>query len=308
MPLLSILVLTYNQHAYIAEAIESILSQKVDFEYEIVIGEDCSTDGTCEIVRNYCRLYPHLISAIFHSPNIGMMNNFISAFKACRGEYIAILEGDDYWTSPDKLQKQVDFLEAHPECCGCFHNVLVQHDNAPEKNHIFHTPALPKSTFTISDLLESNFIPTCSAVFKSNIIKNLPAWYNDCPMGDWPLHILNAEYGEYGYLSEVMGVYRIHDNGIWSHSGKTNILLRTIKALELMQVHLGKPYDRQIRKILAMQHYELALTLLANHQSNEARQAIIAAISAAPWYMKIWQRTTCKILPRMIRQLLKHTS
>ncbi|MBM3299903.1 MAG: glycosyltransferase, partial [Deltaproteobacteria bacterium] len=113
-PLASVLMITYNHRPYIAQAIECALNQQTDFPFEIVIGEDCSTDGTREIVFEYQRKHPDVIRVLTSDRNLGPMHNFLRTFDACTGKYVAICEGDDYWHHPEKLKMQVDFLESHP--------------------------------------------------------------------------------------------------------------------------------------------------------------------------------------------------
>ena len=125
--LVSVLMITFNHEQFIAQAIDSVLMQQTDFEYEIIIGEDCSTDRTREIVIEYAERNPEKIRPLLHDHNLGLMGryNFVAAYKMCHGKYIALLEGDDYWTDPHKLQKQVVFLENHPECSLCAHNTRI---------------------------------------------------------------------------------------------------------------------------------------------------------------------------------------
>src|ERR1700676_449892 len=111
---LSVMMITYNHERYIAQAIESILAQKVNFDYELVIGEDCSTDGTRAVILDFHRRYPSRIVPLLRERNLGGPRNFLGTLAACRGKYLALLEGDDYWICTDKLQRQVDFLEANP--------------------------------------------------------------------------------------------------------------------------------------------------------------------------------------------------
>ena len=108
----SVFMITYNHEKYIAEALDSILMQKTDFDFDIVIGEDCSTDATRRIVLEYSRKYPDKIKLLLHNVNVGFISNMMYVLEACTGKYVAMCEGDDYWTDPFKLQKQVDFLEA----------------------------------------------------------------------------------------------------------------------------------------------------------------------------------------------------
>lgn len=115
-PLVSVSMITFNHAPFVAQAIEGVLQQKVNFPIELVIGEDCSPDGAREIVFEYQRKYPDLIRVITSDKNVGARKNGYRTTKACRGKYIAFCEGDDYWQHPEKLQKQVDYMEAHPEC------------------------------------------------------------------------------------------------------------------------------------------------------------------------------------------------
>ena len=126
MPLLSVFMITYNHEKHIAEAIESALMQKTSFKYEIVIGEDCSTDQTREIVLEYATRYADKVKPIYQERNVGANKNAASVREACKGKYIALLEGDDYWIDPLKLQKQVDFLEAHPDFSICSHKSKIR--------------------------------------------------------------------------------------------------------------------------------------------------------------------------------------
>ena len=146
-PLVSVVTITYNHEPYIAKCIEGVLMQKVDFPMEFIIADDCSTDGTQSICRSYAERYPELIRIITSGCNVGAVLNEQRAFMVAQGKYIATCEGDDYWTDPDKLQKQVDFLEAHPDFSVCFHRFRRLHlnDGSWESDHcdnLFPDPAV----------------------------------------------------------------------------------------------------------------------------------------------------------------------
>lgn len=211
----SVAMITYNHERFIAEAIEGVLMQQTDFAVELIIGEDCSTDGTRVIVRRYGERYPERVRLLLPERNLGAHANSIAVGKACRGEYIAICEGDDYWTDSLKLQKQVDFLEAHPECSICFHDVLVVYEDQQRVSHCQCSPD-QKEISTLDDLLVQNFIPTPSVLYRRGLFGELPDWFRELATGDWPLHILNAQHGHIGYINEVMAVYRVHAGGVWS--------------------------------------------------------------------------------------------
>ncbi len=194
----SVLMKTYNHERFIKQAIESALMQTTDFPYKIVIGEDCSTDGTRNIVVEYQKKYPDKIVLLLYDENVGMRRNYIRLLQLCSGEYIAELEGDDFWTSPHKLQKQVDFLDAHPDFAICFHPVRMFHEGTDEEWEIF--PQGVKEVSVLEDLFEYNFIPTCSVMYRSGRIREFPGWFHELKMGDWTVHLLNARHGKIQFL------------------------------------------------------------------------------------------------------------
>jgi glycosyltransferase involved in cell wall biosynthesis len=217
-PLVSISCITYNQVNYIKDCLDGFLMQKVNFDYEIIIHDDASTDGTKDIIEDYIDKFPNLIYPIFRDTNqYSQGTRHIMArfnFPRCRGKYIAWCDGDDYWTDPYKLQKQVDFLEANPDFTICFHNAdMVDKD----KNYCWpYIPYLKENReISIIELIEKNIIPTASCVFR-NPFRNTPSWIFTLPIGDWGLHLNNANQGKVFYLHETMSAYRYQPNSIWS--------------------------------------------------------------------------------------------
>jgi len=152
--------------------------------------------------------------------------------EMARGKYVALCEGDDYWTVASKLQAQVDFLEQHPECALCFHNVLIVENGGTGSSRPAYTAAM-RPFYQLADLLPVNFIHTPSVVFRmSALIQPLPDWYAQMPMGDWPLYLLLAQQGKIGYLDAVMSAYRVHPGGLWSQMRRADWLTRNTVALE----------------------------------------------------------------------------
>lgn len=213
-PLVSTLMISYNHEAFISQAIKGVLMQKTNFPIELIIGEDYSIDGTREICFEYQQKYPEIIRVLPREENLGMMPNFVDAFKSCRGKYIALCEGDDYWTDLNKLQKQIDFLEANSDFVICFHNMQVVYEDGNLQPHISNVNQQQITTF--EDLAAKNFIQTASCCFRNNLFGDFPKWFVNMSVGDWVLHLLNAQYGKIMYLDEVMGVYRVHEQGAWS--------------------------------------------------------------------------------------------
>jgi len=257
----SVLTITYNHEAYIAQALDSALMQRTREPFEIVVGEDGSSDRTREILLAYREKHPETIRLLLHDRNVGMNRNLAQTLSACRGEYVAILEGDDYWTSPEKLQRQADFLDSHPECAAVFHNVDMADGTGERTGRRFHREGLPKSVYTLEDVVSSHFIPTCTTMFRRGLFGEFPEWFYAMPMGDWPLHVLNAQHGSYGYMDEVMACYRVHGEGVWSGRGRAEILLSTARAAEEINRHLGFGFDAILRQRIAAWRREATLRL-----------------------------------------------
>ena len=264
----SVLIVTYNHAEYIASAINSVLMQEVSFDYEIVIGEDASTDGTRAIVLEFEKEYPDKIRALLRDPvdaetdraaGVGGKGGFVKGLQACKGQYVALLDGDDYWTDPHKLQKQVDFLDSHSDFAICCHNVsMLFEDRSIEPANLF--PPDQKEISTIEDLFFSNVIPTCSVLFRRGLFAELPDWFYTMKIGDWPIHILNAQHGGIRYFPEAMAVYRVHQGGFWSGWTPVGRGLEVIRMLDHVDAYLGFEYKKQIRAGKAAWYYRLAET------------------------------------------------
>jgi glycosyltransferase involved in cell wall biosynthesis len=244
----SILMVTYNHENFIAQAIESVLMQNVDFEYEIVIGEDCSTDKTRQIVIDFQKKYPDKIRLLLPDSNLGAHTNAIDTYRACQGQYIALLEGDDYWLSPDKLKKQVDFLDKNLGCVICFTNALILQEDSPTDSKVFLRDHAKISS--IENLLFSNFISTPSVMYRNGLIQEFPDWYTKQSMGDWTSYILLAEYGKIGYINEVMSAYRIHSGGTWSSKPREYQLTETIRMLKTVKSYFAEKDNQKYQNIL----------------------------------------------------------
>lgn len=228
-PLIAIWMVTYNHEAFIEQAIESVMIQETNFEYKLFIGEDCSTDSTREICKKLKEKYPDKIELFLNDKNLGANKNAKLIFKVSfdsGAKYIALLEGDDYWTDPLKLQKQADFLEENPDYVLSFHQVDILKSNGEiVEDFITKVPENHETIETLARL--GNYIHTPSVVFR-NVIKEFPSEFEQSPIGDYFLYMLLAEHGKLNYLEEKMGVYR-DDVGIWST--KSNYFKNFITAL-----------------------------------------------------------------------------
>ncbi|MBU1216406.1 glycosyltransferase [bacterium] len=212
-PKLSISIITYNHELFIEECLESLIHEKCNFNFEIVIGEDYSTDRTKEIIQEYERRYPDIIVPIYQTKNVGWQQNLIDVINRCSGEYIAHLDGDDAVLS-GKLQKQVDFLDHHKECSMVFHNMKFIGENIVQDS--YNNP-LEESTciMGINDFVSQGLAHWCnsSKVYRKSSLNEIEYLKNLHCIGDQYLHLQSANKGAIGYISEVLGLYRKHENG-----------------------------------------------------------------------------------------------
>ena len=281
-PKLSVVVLAYNHEKFLRQALDSVLSQQVDFAYEVIVGEDHSPDGTRGIVQDYARRYPDRLRPIYQTQNVGMGPNFRDCLAACRGQYIALLEGDDYWTDPRKLHKQVSWLDAHPDFSLCFHPVadLREGDAQP--------PAGPRAfvqdVYEFADLL----LPIYTVVSTGSMVlrhsgRPWPAWLFTVKPIDFPLVVLCAEQGKVKQLPDVMGVYRIHAGGLWSGTARH----LNIHSFWHMYERLWQHYAATSRGPALRRHlYDLCLTAANVHANSgypaEAARLLRRALQLGP--------------------------
>lgn len=247
-PKVSIMLITYNHEKYIGKAIESILMQDTEYSYEINVIEDCSSDRTQEIVLQYKAKHPDKIKTYFNKKNIGTLSPppqkvFYAGFKTLKGDYIAILEGDDYWSSPDKLQKQVAFLESNPGFVACAHNtVKIYQDNSQEPHRFLYWKGT-KQVHTVHDFVQmTSFFHTSSILYR-NVLRGIPPR----PFrSKWSCDIFNTlahvQYGKLRYFDEDMSVYRSHKGGNFSNLPETKGRIYNIEGLRRYNRWLGFRY------------------------------------------------------------------
>ncbi len=215
-PLVSVRTSAYNHGDYIVQCIEGVLSQRTDFDFEYIIGEDFSSDSTREKVFEYARRYPDRIRVLTADYNVGMKANGLRCIAACRGKYMAICEGDDYWSDPTKLQRQVDFMESHPDFSMCFHNVStvdVHGQKTGEQRRFDHDCEVPIEAMIHGGGL---FCPTASLLFRKEFLATYPEVCERCHVGDYPLQLWLAVCGRIYYIDRNMAAYRQGDASSWT--------------------------------------------------------------------------------------------
>lgn len=284
----SVCVITYNHEHYIQQCLQAILAQKTNFNFEIVIGEDCSTDHT--LARIEALVAPHKnIKLLDHHKNLGVLPNFIRTLKAAQGQYIAFCEGDDYWIDENKLQKQVDFLEANSQyggVCGEVVNFDV------EKSLKIKHPFKPEGAITFNDIITKNRIHSNTILFRKELL-NIEALNSirNLYIGDWFLHLLITKKKPYYYLPEYFALYREHDQGVFS---KKSDFYKFFQKSKLLEVYLNNDADSTHTELVreSLAHQIFGAFKVSSKDNKEELKELFAIL---------WQKKIIKINRSMIR-------
>lgn len=267
-PLVSICSLVYNHESYLRQCLDGFVMQKTTFPFEVVIHDDASTDGSADIIREYAERYPDVFVPIYQTENqyskgIKVSSTFV--FPRARGKYIALCEGDDYWTDPLKLQKQVDFLEANPDMTLCFHAYDRYYQNGLCES-IYRYPHNNQACSMQNIIMGGGgFMATNSMVFLRAAICDYPEWAKQAPVGDLPLMLVLASRGNVGYINEVCSAYRFQTPGSWSsqmNSVKKQVLLyqQVNKVWKAFDAWTNRRYSWSVTRV-RMRNYKLILKL-----------------------------------------------
>ena len=258
----SVVILTFNQAAFIGKTIESALNQTTNFDYEILVGDDFSTDGARDIILAYQNRYPDKVKAVLHSKNLGQngLFNTIETLKLATGQYIAPLDGDDYWTDPTKLQKQVDFMDSHPDYSACFHNALITFEDGSPSVEV--NPPNQKKKIEMEDLIGEDeiwFMATSAVMFKNHVM-HYPEWFLKSTSGDIPRYVILAKHGPIGYIPELMSVYRKNKAGasFKDHYRDVRFLRNRIMMYKGINEETNHQFDKSLRKNIA-RYYRMLL-------------------------------------------------
>ena len=299
-PLVVIEMITYNHENYIAQAIESVVKQKTTFNFKLIICEDGSLDNTAKICTAYKKKYPEKIDLYLNEKNIGVRLNAKKLHELSFGsnaKYIAMLDGDDYWIDENKLQKQVDFLEANPDYTICFHRVYEKLDTGKLRKGRLNTETTERS-YTIDDLAVNNFIQTPSVVFR-RVFEQLPEEVMSFPILDYVIHLLNASKGKIKYLPDLMAVYRIHNQGTFSMVDlKTRskavvrniMLLMTLDlpttVLESLRLQYLKVQEEYLIYLLTIEEFDTFAVEAKDFFNEHPERAIVWIYSRIPDFFK----------------------
>jgi glycosyltransferase involved in cell wall biosynthesis len=233
-PRVSVLVLACDRERYVGAALESALAQRTRFPFEIVVGLDACRDRTPEIVREHAGRFAGRFEIVAHERNVGMVNNCADALERCRAPLVAILEDDDVWTSPEKLELQVDHFDAHPGRTLCFHDArhFWEDGSAPEHGILFPGGG---ARIGFDELAVGALVPTSSTMLRRDAVTPLPDWFRELWAHEWALHLLAASRGSIGYVDRVLLDKRIHPQGDWVSRGRLSQLEMFVHDLEVIE-------------------------------------------------------------------------
>ncbi|MAG88521.1 MAG: glycosyl transferase [Zunongwangia sp.] len=262
--MVSVFMLTYNQEDYIEKALLSILSQKTAYTFQIVIGDDCSTDKTKEIIELYARKFPDIFKVYFWSENLGLIQNYIKTFAKCEGKYISICDGDDYWIDDERIQRQVNFLEANKE----FSIIYGRNYNLSKNQKLTEGRNNPDNEFNFNDLIFKNFIPSVTVLFKRvELHKEMQEWLSQFPYGDWPTYLLTCNDGSKIYFEDkFVAVYRKYD-GVSFHLRQDHLKVLQVN-YQILNCIFRDNLFRGHRKVIGESIAEQKLAIAAQYFEN----------------------------------------
>jgi glycosyltransferase involved in cell wall biosynthesis len=278
-PLVSVALTVFNGEAWLAKAIESVLSQQTSFPVEIIIGDDCSTDSTLTVARNYQQKYPHIVTVLDRPENIGTQRNYYETFEHCRGKFIAWLDADDYWTHPNKLAAQVQALEDDPTIMICGHYVRwVTRDGEVARERY---PILPPGRHGMEEILRRNFLPSPSVVFRNGLHRNLPQWYFDVsPLTDWPLYVVAAKSGDILMLDQIMADYTLSPKSAFWAKGDLFWHKMDADFYERVESIVDPKFHRIIRAEKGKRYEAIAYLLRKQGEFVESRKVAFQAFTS----------------------------
>ena len=287
--LLSVCIRTHNQERFIREALDSVLCQKTTFAFEVIVSDDASSDGTVAILQEYAGRYPSVVRLLLSETNLGGPNNLKRVIEASQAKYITCLDGDDFYTDAYKLQKQVDFLEAHPEYAACFHNTWMV-DTLGNKQGLFNKPDFHAIHDAREFIRERWFVPIHSAVLRREFVE-FPDWYDKVMNDDYVVHLSVAKHGAYYYMPDVMVAYRRHEQNI-SHAYGNMILTNT----QLCTI---------LENMKPLYPAEYAIDFDARIAEYEAEIADLQLLQNQPWRKWLRRKTYTRAIKSTLRSLLK---
>jgi glycosyltransferase involved in cell wall biosynthesis len=245
-PKVSVMLITYNHELYVAEALDSVLMQKRDFEIEINVVDDASTDNTQKIVASYAERYPGIVNCYFNPRNVGRIHtqlNTIRGFQTLRGQYFAILEGDDYWTDEYKLAEQVRVLDEKTQYVACAHWVLKVFEDGRPSEHFFPFKAFNRNVAKLADLVRMAGVYHLSSIVYRNVFGLTPPMALSDPYScEITINMMYGMYGDFYCIDRYMSNYRVHGQGLFSGRRAEELWLFHLHGYRHFSLYMGRRY------------------------------------------------------------------
>lgn len=276
VPLVSVCITAFNSERWLARALDSVLMQRTSFPIEVVVGDDCSTDGTVAVANAYRERNPHLIRVLERSANVGMQRNYYETFERCRGKYIAWLDADDYWTAPEKLDLQAHAMEADAtvSACGHFARAVTNDGKVMEASY----PLLPPGRYGAAEIIRHNFLLSATIMFRNGIHRGFPQWFFDLPgLVDWPVLVLAGLSGDIVLLDRLMADYTFTQGSAYNSKGSVYGDNVDLQFLEVLEGFVPFKWRRTIRAGKGEIYERLAYHL---REKGDFRSARVAALKA----------------------------
>jgi len=253
----SVVLTSCDRDRFLVEALTSAVGQRLDGDWEIVVGDDASGAPTQEILDDFGARHPERIRVVRQERRVGLARNFAAAFAVCRGDYVALLDDDDFWTSPDKLRRQCEDLDAHPECTVSFHVTRHFHEDGSAPDSYLRLRRAARY-YDLDDLRDGGFIPTSATMFRRRAVAPLPDWFGELRSHEWPLQLLAARHGAVSFLDELLSATRIHPAGDYNGRSAIDQHHYSTHNIELLRRHLDFMDVPATARLLAREYYELA--------------------------------------------------
>jgi glycosyltransferase involved in cell wall biosynthesis len=302
-PLVTVFMLTYNHRAYIAEAIESVVGQRCAFEFELLIGDDCSTDGTLEICKAYQRKHPHIVRLVSGRENVGATRNSYRLVCRARGRYVAFCEGDDFWTLQDGLARRVELLERHPEASLCFANtqVILHEDRARAGAHLyFRRPPAEQLRFELDDAVNicERYSHYSALLVRRHLMRH-PVWLARTINGDLCLVTLAMLQGRAVHLDAVTSVYRTTTRGIWTSLGDSAQRMARLRTYSML--YLYEP--RRLGFLLTRHLAPLARVTLVKYKAVKHWPGLWRHREVVGWLIRVLARHPVLLMAQLLPEL-----
>lgn len=253
----SVVLTSCDRDRFLVEALTSVVGQQLDGDWEVVVGDDGSGPRTREILAEFRDRHPGRIRIVRQERRVGLSRNFAAAFEVCRGEYVALIDDDDLWTSPEKMRLQCEDLDAHPECTVSFHVSRHFHEDGSAPDSFLRLRRQARF-YDLDDLRDGGFIPTSATMLRRSAVAPLPDWFVELRSHEWPLQLLAARHGAVSFLDEVLSATRIHSAGDYNGRSAIDQHHYSTWNIELLRRHLDFMDVPATSRLLAREYYELA--------------------------------------------------